>query len=111
MEGSKNLLGAQRKTWDKATFEQRARDRVERELEEEREKAIAKAPPRVVVQRAPLDRDKARADQNLNLLAEVGKKKVRRTSDERARAAGRDTGGRVVTDLTPLRALLARPRR
>ncbi|KAJ1640436.1 hypothetical protein T492DRAFT_930192 [Pavlovales sp. CCMP2436] len=69
-----DTMGANRKTWDKTTFEKKARDRVERELEDEREALKAKAPPRVVVQRAPLDKDKARADQNLNMLAEVGKK-------------------------------------
>lgn len=88
-------LGAERKTWDKAAFEQRARERVERELEEEREAAKAKAPPRVVVQRAPLDRDKARADQNLDLHGAVGKKKVR--------AARSGTGGRSCAIVAPHR--------
>lgn len=82
-------LGAVRKTWDKEAFEKRARERVERELEEEREAAKAKAPPRVVVQRAPLDREKARADQNLNISGEVGKKTVRARSPMRARAHAR----------------------
>jgi hypothetical protein len=89
MSKAPNLLGAQRKKWDEEAFEQRAKDRVSRELEEEREKTLAKAPPRAVIQRAPLDRDKARADQNLNIHGEVGKKKVRARVG--ARSSGRAT--------------------
>lgn len=78
--GGKAGLGAVRRQWDEKVFEQRAKDRAERELEEERQEKLAKAPPRVVLQRAPLDREKARGEE-VDVHGAVGMKKVVNTTE------------------------------